>query len=98
MDRLTYRGKTRITLAHMDMECLSGLPSEQREGLQVVLDRLAAYEDTGYTPEEIAALNAENERLKKDLTQAWCDIGTLKVLLQNERFGGNWRPESENLA
>lgn len=34
-------------------------------GLQEAFNRLAAYEDTGLTPEEITAMKADNERLHK---------------------------------
>lgn len=33
--------------------------------VQQAFDRLAAYEDTGLTPDEIKALQADNERLRK---------------------------------
>ena len=38
---------------------------EEWKGLTEIFDRLAAYEDTGLIPEEIKALTAEVERLKK---------------------------------
>lgn len=46
-------------------------------GIQQAIDRLAAYEDTGLTPEEITAMIADNKRLH-DLI----DIleGTIKAL------------------
>ncbi|MCH5195912.1 MAG: hypothetical protein J1F28_04320 [Oscillospiraceae bacterium] len=32
-------------------------------GIQQAFDKLAAYENTGFTPEEIAAMKADNEKL-----------------------------------
>lgn len=47
-------------------------------GVQQAFDRLAAYEDTGLTPKEIAAMKSDNERLHKlvDTTQKllWRDM------------------------
>lgn len=66
--RLTYRnpgefGLARIRANHFirwdadtKYESITGLAPE----------RLAAYEDTGLTPYEIAALQAENERLRNE--------------------------------
>lgn len=39
-------------------------------GLQEAFDRLAAYEDIGLTPGEIAAMKADNDRLHKLLCEA----------------------------
>ena len=36
------------------------------KGMKAVVDRLAAYEETGLTPEEVAALQASNQELKKE--------------------------------
>lgn len=35
-------------------------------GMKAVVERLAAYEETGLTPEEITALQASNQELKKE--------------------------------
>ncbi len=53
--------------------------------IQKAFDRLAAYEDTGFTPEEITALKADNERLHKL-------VDTAQNLLW-----GNTETEEENL-
>ena len=36
------------------------------KGMKAVVDQLAAYEETGLTPEEVAALQASNQELKKE--------------------------------
>lgn len=36
------------------------------KGMKAVVDRLAAYEETGLTPAEVAALQASNQELKKE--------------------------------
>ena len=38
-----------------------------KNGSRACMKRLAAYEDTGLTPEEIAALKAENDLLKRTI-------------------------------
>lgn len=49
------------------------------------IDKLAAYEDTGLTPEEINVMKADNERLHKL-------VDTIQTLLW-----GNTETEKENL-
>lgn len=44
---------------------VEGFKQCEQCGIQQAFDRLAAYEDTGFTPEEIAALVADNKRLHK---------------------------------
>ena len=36
------------------------------KGMKAVVDQLAAYEETGLTPEEVTALQASNQELKKE--------------------------------
>lgn len=87
MDRLTERDEFGnadiIALSDIIPEIYAGLSFSETNALRNVLNRLAAYEDTGLTPEEVDRLNAlyamrdkqlvesmvENERLKKRLEQ-----------------------------
>ena len=64
MDRYTYRGEGEYPLAYIsdkhynhDDGRITGFAPE----------RLAAYEDTGLTPDEIAALRAENDGYNADI-------------------------------
>ena len=45
---------------------MPGYELNTARGMKAVVDRLAAYEETGLTPEEVAALQASNQELKKE--------------------------------
>lgn len=84
-ERLTYRdpgefGLARIRANHFN-RCNAGTKYESITGFAP--ERLAAYEDTGLTPDEIAALRAElaamgaeNDMLKDTMIRAcvWLDV------------------------
>lgn len=53
-------------------EC--SLPVEYCDGLHEIFNELWAYQDTNLTPEEIAALQAENTRLRAELEAAVKDL------------------------
>lgn len=67
MDRLTERDEFGnadiIAISDIMPEIYAGLSFSETNALTDVLNSLAAYEDTGLTPEEISALQAENKRL-----------------------------------
>lgn len=69
MDRLTerdeYGNADIIALSDIMPELYASLSFSETNALTDALNRLAAYEDTGLTPEEITAMKADNERLHK---------------------------------
>lgn len=69
MDRLTQRDEFGnadiIALSEIMPEIYAELSFYETNALTAALNRLAAYEDTGLTPEEINRQKAEIERLKK---------------------------------
>jgi hypothetical protein len=70
MDRLTKR-------SDYNCACWNGNQDYViRKRYLVMLDALAAYEDTGLTPDEIAAMRAENDMLKDTMIRAcvWLDV------------------------
>lgn len=75
MDRLTerdeYGNADIIALSDIMPELYANLSFSETNALTSALNRLAAYEDTGLTPEEITAMKADKERLHKlvDATQ-----------------------------
>lgn len=74
MERLTERNKHGIAVMRLDLPWGTSM-----------VDRLAAYEDTGLTPAEIATLKAERDAAVRDFmeyTQAWWNDG--------ERFPCEW--------
>lgn len=54
-----------ISKAGKNTECKEETGLYSKDLLEEVIYRLADYEDTGLSPEEVIALKAENERLKK---------------------------------
>lgn len=80
MERLTFRTNQRVYLKKFD--CPYDMPIQKRLfcigchvqkignrencGPLKVIDRLAAYEDTELTPEQVASLKAENAKLKAE--------------------------------
>ena len=65
MKRLTTRNETSMAF-WVDPRCVGGgyrMTEDKKD--QERLDRLAAYEDTGLTPEEVEALKADNDRLHR---------------------------------
>lgn len=54
--------------------CVSELLCEECPDFEEIIDRLAAYEDTGLTPEQIVAMKAEleAERYRHDRVQDFC--------------------------
>jgi hypothetical protein len=55
---------------HCTEDCI--IVAEEDCGTLVnIIDRLAAYEDTGLEPQEIEAIIKENLRLKRDLKQSY---------------------------
>ncbi len=73
MNRLTERDEFGnadiIALSDIMPEIYAGLSFSETNALTDVLNRLADYEDTGLTPEEIKALQADNARLHKFLDE-----------------------------
>lgn len=69
MDRLTerdeYGNADIIALSDVMPELYAELSFSETNALTDTLNRLAAYEDTGLTPDEINQLKAENARLHK---------------------------------
>lgn len=67
MDRLTerdeYGNADIIALSDIMPELYASLSFSETNALTDALNRLAAYEDTGLSPEEITAMKADNERL-----------------------------------
>lgn len=67
MNRLTerdeYGNADIIALSDVMPELYAELSFSETNALTSTLNRLAAYEDTGLTPEEIAAMKADNKRL-----------------------------------
>lgn len=67
MDRLTerdeYGNADIIALSDVMPELYAELSFSETNALTDTLNRLAAYEDTGLTPKEIAAMKADNKRL-----------------------------------
>lgn len=67
MDRLTerdeYGNADIIALSDIMPELYANLSFSETNALTDALNRLAAYEDTGLSPEEITAMKADNERL-----------------------------------
>ena len=53
---------------------MQGDCDDSRDCVEVLLERLTAYEDTGLTAEEIVFLKAENATLKKKLDAAMEDL------------------------
>ena len=45
---------------------MPGYELNTARGMKAVVDRLAAYEETGLTPEEVTALQVSNQELKKE--------------------------------
>lgn len=68
MDRLTVRmaGET-VPVAYEDKFILD-MDKKTYSAYSETIERLAAYEDTGLSPEKIAALVAENKRLHELLS------------------------------
>ena len=75
MDRITKRKDGRATFA--PAESWTRTPIENALRLPYMLERLAEYEDTGMTPEEIGALKAERDAAVRDLET---------LMLYGERF------------
>ena len=75
MNRLTERGKHGTVFALVDGNTLQRSVFQRREypdkviwdkyNIGVVYDRLAAYEDLGYEPNEIKEIIAQRDRLKR---------------------------------
>lgn len=67
MDRLTerdeYGNADIIALSDVMPELYAELSFSETNALTNTLNRLAAYEDTGLTPDEITAMKADNKRL-----------------------------------
>ncbi|GEM_PF-3233419 len=64
MDRLTARtGLGRSVSATYGEEFIFNMDDEEYSAYQRTMERLAAYEDTELTPEEITALIVDNKRL-----------------------------------
>jgi DNA-binding transcriptional ArsR family regulator len=74
MDRLTKR-------AEYNCACWNGNQdyTTHKRYLEL-LDRLAAYEDTGLSPEEVTKLAQEIEALKKSVDQLYADTKFFKML------------------
>ena len=71
MERLTYRGENGKPYVKAD-----GYYQHCRMNLDSVADRLAAYEETGLTPEGVAALQTHPDHAYADYVKAlWADIG-----------------------
>ena len=86
MDRLTVRrSEGRFAIANKD----GATPTEQVLKIPMVINRLAAYEDTGLEPEEITALIG-NDHVKYHLLYEYQQLGTidyLRELAQADREG-----------
>ena len=66
MERLTYQDKDGGIFYPWERNSANGsYDIRDEEGLIQQINRLAAYEDTGLTPEEIIELKARMEGLKK---------------------------------
>ncbi|MCM1275489.1 MAG: hypothetical protein NC299_08995 [Lachnospiraceae bacterium] len=69
MNRLTERDEFGnadiIALSDVMPEIYGGLLFAQANALTAAMNRLAAYEDTGFTPDEIIAMKADKERRDK---------------------------------
>lgn len=76
MDRLTVRRSDgRFAIANKD----GATPTEQVLKIPMVINRLAAYEDTGLEPEEITALIG-NDHVKYHLLYEYQQLGTIDYL------------------
>lgn len=93
MDRLTmwYDGNHAIC---ENEECTSGdcpFADPICEQVQNIIDRLAAYEDTGFEPEEIGALKSREKGLVELLSGVSCGCAVtytrLRELVQADREG-----------
>ena len=69
MERLTerdeYGNADIIALSDIMPELYAELSFSETNALTDTLNQLAAYEDTGLTPEEVEALKADNDRLHR---------------------------------
>lgn len=84
MERLTRRmGRSWSVIPGCDLRTV--------EGMQAVVDRLAAYEDTGLTPEDIVALQKREQGLVEMLVNVSCGCAVsyscLAELAQAEKDG-----------
>ena len=66
MERLTMRNENGVAFWVDQRCCGGGYRMTEDQADQKRLDRLAAYEDTGLAPEEVTALQASNQELKKE--------------------------------
>ena len=71
MGRLTFRNSDAEylgDLAHRAQSCepINVIDQHDKAALDAVVERLAAYEDTGFSPEEIAVLRAKLDAAVKD--------------------------------
>lgn len=87
-ERLTYRdpgefGLARIRANHFN-RCNAGTKYESITGFAP--ERLAAYEDTGLTPDEIAVLQADNERLRAENERLRALLNSVHELADAEKF------------
>lgn len=62
-ERDAYGNADIIELSDIMPDIYGGLSFDKANALTAALNRIAAYEDTGLTPEEIAAMKADNKRL-----------------------------------
>nr|DAK78457.1 MAG TPA: Initiation-control protein YabA, DnaA, DnaN, Zinc finger.7A [Caudoviricetes sp.] len=93
MERLTNQwGQNHAVPTNFDLDFAFEMGDEEWKGLTEIFDRLAAYEDTGLTPEEIKALTAEVERLTKSNNifaeenhTLYQQIATLEKTLDDEK-------------
>ena len=86
MDRLTVRRSDgRFAIANKD----GATPTEQVLKIPMVINRLAAYEDTGLEPEEIAKIreDVENGYLKSTTRRYGIPVDRLRELAQADREG-----------
>ena len=86
MDRLTVRRSDgRFAIANKD----GATPTEQVLKIPMVINRLAAYEDTGLEPEEIAKIreDVENGYLKSTARRYGIPVDRLRELAQADREG-----------
>lgn len=86
MDRLTVRRSDgRFAIANKD----GATPTEQVLKIPMVINRLAAYEDTGLEPEEIAKIreNVENGYLKSSARRYGIPVDRLRELARADREG-----------
>jgi hypothetical protein len=60
--------------------------ASNQEKYDLVLRRLAAYEDTGLSPEEVASLRSALARAERERDAALADIAEVEHV-----FGGTWR-------